>query len=123
MFLPICNFDGHVWPRKKCLFYVSWGQGGDYTRYRLRFCPAHAADIDQDLSEFEISALVGAAGGSHMRLANCFACRQPLSEIGRQVFITGYPTQDERKDYWGGLHDDHHLPIHLQDPYLNAAPQ
>jgi hypothetical protein len=43
-------------------------------------------------------------------VADCLTCSQPLTEVGWQLFITAYPTQDERKDYWARIHTDCRLP-------------
>lgn len=114
-YVPICDFDGHFWPKKKHLFYVAIGTGGDYSRYRRRFCSYHAAAVDEDLAEHELTITQDTTGTGNVAMANCLSCGEPVGEGGRQVFITGYPTQDERKDYWGKLHDGHELPLYLAD--------
>ena len=120
MQVPTCSFSDHFWPRKKRLYYVGWGSGNNFQRYRLRFCDPHAAVVEEYLSEFEVGSLDGTAGHSDLVVVECLACRQPIHEIGWQVFVTGYPAQDERKDYWGGLHADCQLPDYLLDPSLRT---
>jgi hypothetical protein len=114
-YVPICDFDGHFWPKKKHLFYVAVGSGGDFSRYRRRFCSHHVESIQEDLAEHELVTVDGAVRSDYGHMADCFSCGEPVKEGGRQVFITGYPTQDERKDYWGRLHESHQLPEYLQD--------
>lgn len=116
MYVPTCDYGPHFWPRKKHLFYVAWGQGGDYKRYRLRFCAEHTTVVEEYLSEFELSIANLTDGGTRNGVVHCLSCGEPVDEIGWQVFVTGYPAQDERKDYWGGLHVKHQLPSFLQDP-------
>lgn len=120
MHVPLCNFGPHFWPRKKHLFYVGWGKGGDFKRYRLRFCADHTAIVDEYLSQFEVGPIETTRGGLDDGVVNCLSCCQPIDEIGWQVFVTAYPAQDERKDYWGGLHIDHQLPDYLKDPYIGS---
>lgn len=119
-YLPICGWDGHVWPRKKHLFYLAWGEGQNFKRYRLRFCGPHAALVDEYLAENELAPSIGAIGTADARYSNCLSCRKPVGEVGWQVFITGYPAQDQRKDYWGRLHVGCQLPDYLQDTYSYA---
>lgn len=119
MYLPVCSFDGHLWPRKKHLFYVAVGRNGDFLRHRLRFCPTHAAVVEEHLSEFEVRTENVAAGSANWSMVKCLADGEPVDQIGVQVYITGYPTQDERKDYWACLHDACILPIFLRDLYSN----
>lgn len=121
MALPRCDYDGHFWPKKKHLFYVGWGQNEQKVHYRLRFCATHADLVDQDLSEFEVPTVLDTTGAAYAAFANCLSCRQPVNGTSWQVFVTGYPAQDERKDYWGQLHVDHQLPEYLRDRW--SAPE
>lgn len=121
-FLPVCNWDGHFWPKKKCLFYIAVGNGGQYDRWRLRFCPAHAGEVHEYLSERELSIANLTVGASKIAATNCFSCGQPVEHGGTQVFITGYPTQDERKDYWLEVHRSCRLPSHFYDGYSPQTP-
>lgn len=114
-YVPLCDFDGHFWPKKKHLFYIAVGENGQFSRYRRRFCAHHVATVQEDLAQNELLITEPAAGAVNPSMANCLSCRQPVREGGTQVFITGYPTENERKDYWGKLHDGHQLPPYLQD--------
>lgn len=114
MYVPTCDYGPHFWPRKKHLFYVSWGQANDYKRHRLRFCVEHTPVVEEYLSEFEISAHEPTGSSWNHGVVHCLSCGEPVEEIGWQVFITGYPAQDQRKDYWAGLHIDHLLPEFLR---------
>lgn len=121
MYVPMCNYGPHVWPRKKHLFYVGWGKDRDFRRHRLRFCQEHTPVVEEYLSEFELSLANLTGSGGRDGVVHCLSCGEPVDESGWQVFVTGYPSQDERKDYWGGLHIDHQLPDFLQDP-VNGYP-
>lgn len=116
-YLPLCNFDGHFWPKKKALFYVAFGHGAVFDRWRLRFCPSHAGDVDQYLSQAELGAVENTLSRIKIMAAECFACGQPLGEEPWQCFVTGYPAQDERKDYWFQVHSSCSLPSYLVDGY------
>lgn len=120
VFTAVCDYDTHFWPRKKRLYYVSWGLGIDYKRHRLRFCDEHCAIVEENLLEFEVGAQVRALRSRDRTTIQCFSCGKPVSDPCWQVFITGYPAQDERKDYWGGLHVDCALPEYLSDPELRT---
>lgn len=115
--IPYCSYDGHFWPRKKHLFYIGVGRGGDVQRWRLRFCPSHVLDVQEYLSQFEVTSEYATLrdGGSQFR--NCLPCGKPADQLSAQLFITGYPTQDERKDYWANVHIGCQLPAFLQDSY------
>ena len=117
VYLPLCNWDGHFWPKKKCLFYLAIGGGAEFKRYRLRFCPDHGALVDEHLSQYELTVVQYAARASNGHMTHCFSGGEPLAEIVRQVFITGYPTQDQRKDYWFQVCGDHGLPEYLTNSY------
>lgn len=116
-YVPLCDYDGHFWPKKKHLFYIAVGSGGDFSRYRRRFCSHHCAVVEEDLAEHKLPPLDAALSAANGSMANCFACGEPVKEGGVQVFITGYPTQDQREDYWGKLHDGHRLPEYLRDSF------
>ena len=119
MSVPFCCWGPHPWFKKKALYYVGWGRGGDFKRYRLRFCYAHAALVDEHLAECEAGTLEAALRRGELPEAKCLACSKPITEVAWQVFITGYPAQDERKDYWSQIHVDCQLPDYLRDSYLN----
>lgn len=104
-----CDFDGHFNPKKNYLFYWALGSGLNFTRWRQRLCLAHAGEIQEDLSEYKVGPLDAALSSGGM-LANCFSCGNPIAEGGRQLFLTCYPSNDEREDYWARIHDDCTLP-------------
>lgn len=117
--LPLCSFDGHFWARKKHLFYIGIGRGGDLQRYRLRFCPSHVLDVEEYLAQYEVASEYVALGTGDSHWRRCLPCGKPADELSRQLFITGYPAKDERKDYWAQVHIGCRLPDFLQDSYTN----
>lgn len=119
-YLPVCNFDGHFWPKKKCMFYMAYGHGSTFDRWRLRFCPEHAATVDEDLSEHELSIANLTGTAVKAAASKCFSCGEPVDEGSWQCFVTGYPTQNQRKDYWFQIHGHCSLPSHLADGYSPA---
>lgn len=116
-YFPSCDVGPHAWLKRKHLVYVGLGQGGDFARYRLRFCPEHLAILQEDLAEYEIMALETAVGRTNGSVVNCVSCREPVRERGRQLFVTCYPTQDQRVDYWSPIHSGCPLLPYLKDPY------
>lgn len=114
-YVPVCDFDSHFWPKKKHLFYIAVQNGRDFLRYRRRFCTHHVAAVEEYLAQNELVVSEPTAGSPNGNMSNCLSCGEPVREGGRQVFITGYPSQDERKDYWGKLHEGHELPLYLSE--------
>jgi hypothetical protein len=101
---------GHTNPRGKNInWYIAVGSGTEFVRSALRLCPAHARDVQDYLAERElvpVNATDGVGGSS----TECLTCGEVVAERGRQVFLTGYPAQDQREDYWSQLHDNCVLP-------------
>ena len=106
----VCSVEGHFNPLKSYLFYVGYGRGDDFRRYRLRFCRAHLDLVQKDLSENEVSPDSGALSGGKAAEANCLSCGKPLDETGWQFFATCSPTQNERKDSWANIPVECSLP-------------
>lgn len=101
-----CQVEGHALLAGTNLFYVRIGHGQDFTRYRLRFCRGHSGAVQEDLAEFEVNPENGTLSGGDDAMAKCFACGKPVDETGWYLFVTCYPTKNERKDYWSRLHVD-----------------
>lgn len=116
-YFPMCDFEAHPWLKKKHLVYVGVAYRGQAERWRLRFCPAHLGVLEEDLAQHEVSALQATVSNGDRRVVDCLSCREPIEEIGWQLFVTCYPTQDERKDYWARIHNKDCLPHYLKDPY------
>lgn len=99
-----CDRGPHYNPRKNFLWYFAWGSGLEMTRKRLRYCASHSADIEHDLAELEVTP-ESATERAYGARPNCFACGQPGDEGSLQLFVTGYPADQERKDYWTNIHE------------------
>lgn len=109
-----CDFGGHWNPKRNYLFYWAVGSGLEITRWRRRYCALHASIVQDDLSEYKVDPVDSALGISDL-LANCFTCGDPIREGGRQLFLTCYPADDQREDYWARIHDECSLPPPWQD--------
>ena len=107
-FLP-CDRCGQPVPGRLINCYIASSHSGNTVRHRTRLCRRHWGLIENDLLKYEIDLVEAAAGRGDM-VADCLTCSQPLTEVGWQLFITAYPTQDERKDYWARIHTDCRLP-------------
>lgn len=115
-YFPMCDVGPHAYLKKKFLVYSAFGRGQGLERHRLRFCAEHMLILQEDLSEFEVTAIQDALSRGDRFVTKCLSCGEPVHEGGRQLFVTCYPTQDERKDYWSRIHDECVIPSYLQDP-------
>lgn len=109
-----CQVDGHALLAGTNLFYVRFGHGQDFERYRLRFCRLHARAVYEDLAEFEVNPEDGTLSGGDPSMTKCLSCGKPVDETGWYAFLTSYPTKDERKDHWSRLHVDCRVPALLE---------
>lgn len=119
-YLPICDFGSHPYFKKKHLVYVMVGRGAEGYRWRLRFCPDHLAVLQEDLAQFEVRTHVRTIRALDVTSVECVAGDGPVREGGWQFFLTCYPAQDERVDYWTGIHGQCSLPVYLKDPYQQS---
>ena len=78
-----------------------------------RFCSTHWGEIERRLTQFEVDPDSGALSDSTAE-GICLSCLKPTDELCRQVFLTCYPAQNERKDYWTRVHDDCAVPLKLE---------
>ena len=101
-----CQVSGHALLTGTNLYYVRIGHGEDFERYRLRFCRVHSRLVQEDLTEFEVNPEDGTLSGGDDSMAKCFSCGEPVDESGAYLFLTCYPSKNERKDYWSRLHVD-----------------
>ena len=112
-----CAVGPHFNPLKNYLSYISWGRGNDMRRYRLRFCAMHIAVLQEDLAEFKVNPVDGTVSGGNAAMTHCLACSEPLDKVAWQVFVTCYPPNNEREDYWSHVHVGCQLPEYMQDQY------
>jgi len=108
-----CSAGNHYNRGRNHHAYLAWGSGDDFTRLRLRLCAIHFALFQENLAEFKCPPSDFTGSTDWTPSSNCVACLQPASEVCWQVFITCYPPDNEREDYWGKLHIDCALPRHL----------
>jgi len=86
---------------------------GVSTRSSGRFCCAHWNEIERRLHQFEVDPDSGALS-LPQNDGLCLACGEPVTEGSRQLFITSYPTKDDRKDYWARIHELCPPPLKLE---------
>ena len=116
-----CDFGPHYNPRKNFLTYVAIGSGTEMTRWRLRFCAAHVGAVQQHLAEFEVDPSNGTIAGGDASMSHCLSCGQPIDETRRQLFVTSYPPDQERKDYWAQMHVDCTVPDPIHDRWVSKS--
>jgi hypothetical protein len=116
-----CSFEGHYNPRRNYLAYVGLADGNNTKRWRLRLCATHIRDVQEYLSEFKIDPENGAVSGGSAAMTNCLSCGQPLDERGWQLFVTCYPPDDQREDYWARIHAACNVPTLIEDRWLSES--
>jgi hypothetical protein len=118
-FLP-CDRGLHPNPRgRNEIVYSAYGDGGDFSRFRLRLCHTHALEVYDRLTPFLVQA-DDLASEDIERPTTCITCGEPLVQAGWQVFVTCYPTQNDRVDYWALLHTDCRFPDWLLNTGANG---
>lgn len=98
-----CSIGEHRFPGFARGFYAGYMNGEDERRLRLRLCERHWREVEPRLAEFELTYEGTPAADSDL-LGLCATCLEPLKEGVAQVFTTGYPTKNDRKDYWFQIH-------------------
>lgn len=113
-FLP-CDIGPHRNLGRNVSLYASVGTGIHMDRWSWRLCLRHWDEIEVGLAQYKVDPDSGAVStATDERL--CLACGQPVDEGGRQVFVTCYPAQNNREDYWSRIHDEHSLPGFMPKP-------
>lgn len=109
MALLPCDFGPHRNLGRNVSVYLGIGSGGFMERHSWRLCSKHWLEIEIGLAQYKVNAESGAVSApTSERL--CLTDGKPVQELGRQVFVTSYPTQNNREDYWANIHDDCSLP-------------
>lgn len=98
-----CEAGNHPNPMRNVYWYIAYGSGLNTLRRRHRYCPRHWSQIEANLSEFEVDVSSLTENGWAMA-ETCATCGKPITQDRAQVFVTAYPTQDNRKDYWLQIH-------------------
>lgn len=109
MALLPCDFGPHRNLGRNITVYFGAGSGGFMERHSWRLCSRHWDEIHVGLAQYEVDPESGAISTSTTQ-ALCLTCSEPVNELGRQIFVTSYPAQNDRKDYWSKIHDDCSLP-------------
>jgi hypothetical protein len=112
-FFP-CDFGPHSHNGRNSLFYVGQLDGQESHRWRLRLCLGHCVDVQQHLAKFKVLPEERTISGADTRPADCLSCGQPLVERGLQLYVTAYPANDEREDYWASIHAGCAVPAYLK---------
>jgi len=108
-----CARGPHPFKGKANSVYVGLAiPGRDDQRWKLRLCDTHLLEIDKDLAEFKV-VIENDEIRRHGLMDTCLACLEPTEELAWQCFITVYPANEEREDYWGKLHVDCEVPPYL----------
>lgn len=103
-YLP-CHIGPHTHRARNVNLYMGIARASQMERRSGRVCPPHWREIEGSLAQFEIhpdSGTLSDPGSEGL----CFSCLQPVGESGYQVFVTAYPSKDERKDYWASVHTE-----------------
>jgi hypothetical protein len=73
-------------------------------RSRTRLCSVHWGVAEPHLKEHEVLEDVSLTSYDETPHA-CPTCGELVEGRGAQLFVTAYPTKEERKDYWLQVHD------------------
>jgi len=117
-----CSIGNHFNRGRNQTVYVAVGRRGDFARERLRLCASHFGVFQDNLAQFEVPSENDTVSANWATPTNCVACLEPVDEGDWQVYVTCYPPDNQRKDYWGNLHVDCQLPRHLTSSYLTPLP-
>jgi hypothetical protein len=101
-----CDFGPHPNPKRNIYTYVTFASGLSTNRRRYRVCEGHWREIEPRLSEYEVD-ITDPAGSFSLADVDCASCGEPILQDRAQVFVTSYPSQDYRKDYWLPIHGHH----------------
>lgn len=104
-----CDRGSHRYAGRQLTAYVGMLRTDDQSRYKLRLCPTHFGALQDHLAQFEVDPLDNTTSDGWLA-GKCVSCFEPVDEGGWQVFVTSYPPNQERKDYWGKLHETCSVP-------------
>src|SRR5262245_25084304 len=109
-----CRVGMHHFKGKSNTVYVGLvHEGTDGDRYKLRFCDRHLLEVYEYLSQFKV-LIEDDAVSTNGTLETCLACGKPATEVDWKLFVTVYPSHQEREDYWCQLHVNHEMQGYLQ---------
>lgn len=110
-----CDRGPHSHRERNVNTYFRLGSGSDFAHATRRYCPAHWGDIHQHLAQYEVVVEDGAES-IWGRDGACVTCGKPINDGAIQLFVTSYPSKNERKDYWLSFHGGH-APGEPDSPY------
>lgn len=113
-----CSVGKHFYPGPQLAAYFNVAKGDDVDGWKLRLCPGHVSEIQGDLAQFKVDIADDAVGRSNFA-PQCVTCLQPTGEVDWQLFVTIYPTKQEREDYWTALHVDCNVPARWTENKVN----
>lgn len=99
-----CDVGNHSHARKNIHVYASFVTRDGDLRSRLRLCDLHWRAVQPDLAKHEVFEDGGLAS-DHGMGTPCPTCGEVLQEPLAQLFVTAYPSKDDRKDYWLRVHE------------------
>lgn len=115
MALLPCAFGPHRNLGRNIAVYLGLVRGQAANRHSWRVCLRHWQEIHVGLAKFEVNSESGALSTATDE-SFCLTCGEPVDESGWQLFVTAYPAQDQREDYWTKLHDGCSLPESWPSP-------
>lgn len=104
-----CDVGEHRAPGAQIGLYPARLDAGGEARRKLRLCQRHWSEIEPCLAQYEVLE-DGRVAGDLDALTVCPTCLKPLDEALAQIFVTSYPTKNDRKDYWFQVHQDCSVP-------------
>lgn len=110
-FFP-CDVGPHKNPGRNMNMYIGLLSDRDPLRYGLRLCQGHWGEIEPHLAEYEV-LIDNATNTAWGTTSWCATCGEPIEESGGQVFVTCYPSKNDRKDYWLQVHSSCPIPKFL----------
>ncbi len=86
-------------------YYFGMLNGSERTRWKLRLCPACRQDLDELLATGTI--LIGGDQDADAEEPKaCLSCARETEGHTAALFCTTYRAGEDRRDYFGVLHDD-----------------
>lgn len=107
-----CSVGHHRYPGKANTIYVAVGARDDFQRYKARLCDPHAQLLLEGVANAEITDDLGEDRWNELQ-RQCRTCGRPLEPGRRQVFLTVYAFDQDRRDYWFALCPDCDLPAEV----------
>jgi hypothetical protein len=98
-----CYMGQHRYRGPACHFYPAVVLGGRANRQHQRVCPDHLEQLLDTLSAYEIETDEATTTWTEMTFL-CWSCGKPVEQDPAQIFVTAYPRNEERRDFWLQCH-------------------